>query len=81
MCCLVITTLTLATFFEQGIVKIFYDAKNTKIAAFSEGVVDGRPFKGGMVQDFEAVSIQLQGIPSSVFNGTLRRVLKFKSQQ
>lgn len=65
MCCLVITTctLTLATFFEQGIVKMFYDAKNTKIAAFSEGVVDGRPFKGGMVQDFEAVSIKLQGVP------------------
>ena len=64
MFCLVITTLTLATFFEQGIVKIFYDAKNTKIAAFSEGVVDGRPFKGSMVQDFEAVSIELQGVPA-----------------
>ncbi|XP_022318497.2 uncharacterized protein LOC111121485 [Crassostrea virginica] len=49
--------------YETGIVKIFYDAKNTKIAAFSEGVVDGRPFKGGMVQDFEA------GVQYTVVNG------------
>lgn len=37
--------------------KIFYDARNGKFAEFSKGVVDGRPFEGGVIMDFETVCI------------------------
>lgn len=40
--------------YQAGMVKIFYDAKNRKFAEFSKGVVDGRPFEGGVIMDFEA---------------------------
>lgn len=44
-------------YFSQGVVKIFYDARNGKFAEFSKGVVDGRPFEGGVIMDFETVCI------------------------
>lgn len=43
--------------FSQGVVKIFYDARNRKFAEFSKGVVDGRPFEGVVIMDFETVCI------------------------
>ncbi|XP_061181132.1 uncharacterized protein LOC133189751 [Saccostrea echinata] len=49
--------------YEAGKVRLFYDAKNTKIAAFSEGVVNGRFFRGAMIQNFEA------GVQYVVVNG------------
>lgn len=39
--------------YQAGMVKIFYDARNGKFAEFSKGVVDGRPFEGGVIMDFE----------------------------
>lgn len=39
--------------YQAGMVKIFYDARNRKFAEFSKGVVDGRPFEGGVIMDFE----------------------------
>ncbi|XP_061192689.1 ependymin-related protein 1-like [Saccostrea echinata] len=48
---------------EVGKVKLFYDAKNTKIASFSERVVNGKLFKGVMVQNFE------EGVQYTVVNG------------
>ncbi|XP_062586900.1 uncharacterized protein LOC134248522 [Saccostrea cucullata] len=48
---------------EVGKVKLFYDAKNTKIASFSERVVNGKVFKGVMVQNFE------EGVQYTVVNG------------
>ncbi|XP_048758920.2 uncharacterized protein LOC125668644 [Ostrea edulis] len=38
---------------EAGSEKIFYDAKNTKIASFFEVYLDGKPYKGQVVMDYE----------------------------
>lgn len=49
--------------YQAGMVKIFYDARNRKFAEFSKGVVDGRPFEGTVIMDFET------GVQYTIMNG------------